>query len=258
MVDHRKRPPTPAVVEPLLRGRFGVPYLWHPECGSTQDVLRGAGLPEGAVAATDHQTAGRGRRAARSWVDEQGTALLFSLLLRPPAGTPVAQLSLVCALAVAESVEEAAALEALVKWPNDVLVEGRKVAGILLEGGDGAVVCGIGVNVDQSREALPPHARTPAASLRMLTGRDQDRAALLVDLLERLEAHYDVWLASGLARLLPSLERRDALRGREVTVGHVTGAAAGIASDGRLRVRGADGTATLVASGEVEERRVPG
>ena len=239
-------------VEPLLRGRLGRPYVHEAECETTQDLLAGD-APEGAVATTDHQRAGRGR-LGRSWDDQPGAALLVSVVLRPPAGAATAQLSLVCALSVAETVERTAALEARVKWPNDVLVEGRKVAGILLEARDGAVVCGIGVNVNQLDGALPVHARTPAASLRTLTGRDHDRALVLVELLARLEANYDAWLASGLAPLLPELEHRDALRGREVTVGEVTGTAAGIAPDGRLRVVGADGAETLVASGEVDTR----
>jgi BirA family biotin operon repressor/biotin-[acetyl-CoA-carboxylase] ligase len=126
------------------------------------------------------------------------------------------------------------------------------VAGILLEGRDGAVVCGIGVNVNQTEEGLPARARSAAASLRTLTGRRHDRATVLADLLKRLEASYDHWQEAGLAPLHPELDRRDALRGREVTVGDVTGTAAGIAPDGRLRVAGVDGVETLVASGEVE------
>ncbi len=237
-------------IEPLLRGRLGRPYVHETECETTQNLLA-EGAPEGAVATTDHQRAGRGRHG-RQWDDEPGLALLVSVVLRPPAGGAAAQLSLVCALSVAETVEHAAAIEARVKWPNDVLVEGRKVAGILLEGRDGAVVCGIGINVNQLDGALPANPRTPAASLRTLTGREHDRALVLVDLLARLEASYDAWLASGLAPLLPELERREALQGSEVTVGGATGTAAGIAPDGRLRVVGADGAETLVASGDVE------
>ena len=251
MVNHHKRCLTPAVVEPLLRGRFGRPYLWVESCPSTQDMLRDEGLPEGAVAATEHQTAGRGR-AGRRWVDEPGAALLVSVLLRPPRGSTTAQLSLVCALAVAEAVERATSLDAGVKWPNDVLVAGRKVAGILLEGRDDSVACGIGVNVNQSEAGLPSDARTPVASLRMLTNREHDRAELLATLLERLEAAYETWLREGLAPLLPGLERRDALRGSLVTVADLTGTADGIAPDGRLRLRTPDGTTTLLASGEAE------
>ena len=237
-------------VEPLLRGRLGRPYVHEAVCETTQDLLA-RDAPEGAVATTDHQRAGRGR-LGRSWDDQPGAALLVSVVLRPGAGAPTAQLSLVCALSVAETVERAAALEARVKWPNDVLVEERKVAGILLEGRDDAVVCGVGINVNQLGGALPAHPRIPAASLRTLTGREHDRALVLVELLECLEARYDAWLASGLTSFLPALERRDALRGRMVTVGGVAGTAAGIAPDGRLRVAGADGAETLVASGEIE------
>ncbi len=242
---------SPAAVEPLLRGRFGRPYLWSEACASTQDVLRGAELPEGAVAVTEHQTDGRGRERRR-WTDEPGMALLVSLLLRPPAGSPSQQLSLVCALAVAETVEGAVARTAGVKWPNDVLLDGRKVAGILLESAGGAVVCGVGLNVDQTESGLPRDARIPAASLRTATGRAYDRTALLVSLLGRLEARYDAWLRDGLAALLAELERRDVLRGTSVTVGEATGTADGLAPDGRLRLRGTDGTTSLIASGEVD------
>ncbi len=240
-------------VEPLLRGRLGRPYVHEVECETTQ-LLLAADAPEGAVATTDHQRAGRGRHGRR-WEDEPGAALLVSLVLRPPAGAPAAQLSLVCALSVAETVERTTGLEARVRWPNDVLVEARKVAGILLEARDGAAVCGIGINVNQLDGALPADARTAAASLRTLTGREHDRALVLVELLERLGARYDAWLVSGLAPLIPELERRDALRGRSVRVGEVAGTAAGIAADGRLRIRLADGEDCLVASGEAE---VPG
>ena len=239
-------------VEPLLRGRLGRPYVYEVECETTQLLLT-ADAPEGTVATTDHQRAGRGRHGRR-WEDEPGAALLVSLVLRPPAGAPTAQLSLVCAHSVAEIVERTTGVEARVKWPNDVLVETRKVAGILLEARHGAVVCGIGINVNQLDSELPSDARTAAASLRTLTGREHDRALVLVELLERLEARYDAWLVSGLAPLIPELERRDGLRGRVVTVGDVTGTAAGIAPDGRLRVISDGGTETLVMSGEVETR----
>jgi BirA family biotin operon repressor/biotin-[acetyl-CoA-carboxylase] ligase len=243
-------------VEPLLRGRFGRPYLWQETCPSTQDVLRAdPDLPEGAVAVAEHQTAGRGR-GGRRWEDVAGASLLLSVLLRPPAAAPVEQLALVAGLAVAEAVDEQPAAAAI-KWPNDVLLRGRKVAGILLEASEGVVVCGIGINVAQTAGQLPADTRLPAGSLAEARGRAPDRAHLLVDLLDRLERRYDTWLDRGLAALLPELERRDALRGHVVTVGYVVGTAMGIAPDGRLRVVGADGAERQVASGEVEERRVP-
>lgn len=244
----------PAVVEPLLRGRFGRPYLWQESCPSTQDVLRGTDLPEGAVAVAEHQTAGRGRERRR-WDDVPGRSLLLSLLLRPPVGAPAEQLALVAGLAVAETVE-ARRDDASLKWPNDVLLGGRKVAGVLLEGSEGAVVCGIGINVSQSEDELPSGTAIPAGSLALVAGREPDRAELLVTLLEILEHRYDAWLASGLARFLDELEVRNALRGRRVRVGGEAGVAGRIAPDGRLTIHRDDGTSVLVRSGEVRVEEV--
>ena len=254
---NQHKPLSPDRVEPLLRGRFGRPYLWSEECASTQDVLRAPGLPEGAVAVTEHQNAGRGRNG-RTWNDVGGRSLLLSVLLRPPEHADAPQLSLVAGLAVAEALDATVGTHALVKWPNDVLVDDRKVAGLLLESTGGAVVCGIGVNVLQSDEELPDGARVAAGSLRTVTGREHDRATILVELLERLQRRYDEWLDVGLGLLVRELEARDALHGRPISVGDVTGTAAGIASDGRLRVRSDDGGETLVGSGEVELRVNPG
>ena len=245
------KPLTPELVEPLLRGRFGRPYLWSEGCASTQDALRGSALAEGAVAVTEHQTAGRGRDGRR-WEDAPGLGLLLSVLLRPPSGSPVQQLSLVAGLAVAETVEDARDLAA-VKWPNDVLLGGHKVAGILLESSGVEVVCGIGVNVLQTEADLPANARLPAASLLTATGHAPDRAELLVSLLETLEHRYDSWRRRGLASFLDELEARNALRGRRVEVGGEAGTAGRIAPDGRLTLLRADGTTVLVASGEVQE-----
>ena len=242
---------TPELVEPLLRGRFGRPYLWSESCSSTQDLLRDPALPEGAVAVTEHQTAGRGREGRR-WEDVPGGSLLLSLLLRPPPGSPVEQLSLVAGLAVAEAVEESRDLAAI-KWPNDVLLGGRKVAGVLLEAFGGVVVCGIGVNVAQTEDELPPEARLPPGSLLTVTGRTPERATLLAGLLETLEHRYDAWRRSGLSALVDELEPRNALRGLRVRVGDEEGIAGRIAPDGRLTLEREDGTTVHVASGEAVE-----
>jgi BirA family biotin operon repressor/biotin-[acetyl-CoA-carboxylase] ligase len=244
---------TPDVVEPLLRGRFGRPYLWSESCASTQDALRGSNLPEGAVAVTEHQTSGRGRER-RPWEDVAGKSLLLSLLLRPPAGTPTQQVALVAGLAVAEAVEERRDA-AGIKWPNDVLLEGRKVAGVLLEASEGAVVCGIGINVAQREDELPAGGAVPAGSVLAVTGTAPDRAALLASLLEILEHRYDAWCRAELVPLLDELESRNVLRGRRVEVGGVSGVAGSIAPDGRLTVVRDDGTSVLVGSGEVSPAR---
>jgi BirA family transcriptional regulator, biotin operon repressor / biotin---[acetyl-CoA-carboxylase] ligase len=243
------KPLTADAVRPLLRGRFGDPYLWSESCPSTQDVLRGSDLPEGAVAATEHQTGGRGREDRR-WDDSPGRSLLVSIMLRPPPGAAAEQLSLVAGLCVAEAVEESRDA-ASVKWPNDVLLAGRKVAGVLLEASEGAVVCGIGVNVSQTEAELPAETRLPAASLLTASGRAPDRGMLLASLLEILEHRYDAWCRSGLAPLLDELEARNVLRGQRVRVAGEAGTAGCIAPDGRLTLHGPDGSTTLVGSGEV-------
>ena len=239
-------------LRPLLRGAFGEPYLYFVETGSTQDVLRDGDHPHGVVALAEHQTAGRGR-SGRLWEDAPAANLLFSLLLDPPSGAPLPELSLVAGLAVATALEREAMVPALVKWPNDVLIDGGKVAGILLEATDSRVVCGIGINVNQAPEELPQTRRVPAVSLRVAAGRRFDRAAVLVAVLAELEERYGQWLDAGLAGLADELEARNALRGRRVVVeGGRNGAADAIAADGRLTVVLDDGGVMLVGSGEVE------
>ena len=179
--------------EPRLRGRFGRPYTFVERSTSTQRLLDGA--PEGAVAVAGEQTEGRGR-LGRTWQAPAGTSLLFSIVLEPPvAPARLAELSLVAGAAVAEAVEVETGLRTAVKHPNDVLVDGRKVAGILAEAVEGRVVLGVGVNVSQTAVQLPDDVATPATSL-LLEGVVVDSAELLAAILERLEAHYDRWVTS--------------------------------------------------------------
>jgi BirA family biotin operon repressor/biotin-[acetyl-CoA-carboxylase] ligase len=167
---------TPDVVMPRLRGSFGRPYYYEAQTPSTQR-LAPADAPHGAVALAEHQTEGRGR-LGRVWVDEPGSGLTFSVVLRPPP--PVAEwpsLTIAAAEAVAGAIGEGAAI----KEPNDVLVDGRKAAGILAEAVDDRVVLGIGVNVGA--------APWPGAG-----AVDADRAELLAEILWRLERSYARWL----------------------------------------------------------------
>ncbi len=182
------------VVLPRLRGRFGREYVFVERCESTQRLLA-EDAPEGAVAATDEQTAGRGR-LGREWVAPAGSSLLASIVLRPEVPTAnLPELSLVAGRAVAQALAEVAGVEPEVKWPNDVLVDGRKVAGILAEARDGRVVLGIGINVSQSEDELPQRPTHPATSLLLETGRTVPRAELLAAVLDRLEHEYDDWVA---------------------------------------------------------------
>ena len=163
----------PDVVRPALRGSFGREYHWAAETPTTQRMLP-ADAAHGAVALAEHQTEGRGR-LGRTWVD---SALMFSVALYPPP--PVAtwpELTLLAAGAVAGAIGPTASI----KHPNDVLVDGRKAAGILAEASE-RVVLGIGINVGST--AWPGAGWV-----------ERDRLALLVDVLERLERAYDAWLS---------------------------------------------------------------
>ena len=182
--------PTADAVLPLLTGRLGRPYRFVDECASTQRLIA-AEAPEGETAVADHQTEGRGR-LGREWLSEPGTSVLMSVCLRPkvePARLP--ELTIVAAQAVADAIAAEAGLEATLKHPNDVLVEGRKVAGVLAEASNGRVVLGIGVNVDQTE--LPGDTRLPATSLRLETGAEHDRARLVAAILNRLGTAIDEW-----------------------------------------------------------------
>jgi BirA family biotin operon repressor/biotin-[acetyl-CoA-carboxylase] ligase len=235
-------------VERLLRGRFGRPYVYVDSTESTQLLLRD-NPPEGAVAVADEQTAGRGR-LGRTWDAPAGTAILCSVALRPPAERRIAELSLVGGMAAADAIERALGLSAQIKWPNDVMVNRSKVAGVLAEAREGVVVLGIGINVNQTREQLPEGA----ASLRTIDGVTREREPILVDLLERVEQQYDRWLEGGVDAIYDSLGARDFLRGRRVSHNGTSGIAVGIDREGRLELD-VGGERKVVESGEVTYER---
>ena len=183
----------PGAVQPLLVGRFGHVYRFEELCTSTQRLLRDDD-PEGAVAVAEEQSEGRGR-LGRVWHAPPRTSVLVSVLLRPeiePSRLP--ELSLVAGGAVAQAIADVTGIDPAIKFPNDVLVGGKKVAGILAESSEGRVVLGVGVNANQTAEELPVDAQTPPTSLRVELGEPVDRAALLAAILLRLESAYDRWL----------------------------------------------------------------
>jgi BirA family transcriptional regulator, biotin operon repressor / biotin---[acetyl-CoA-carboxylase] ligase len=183
----------PDAVRPLLAGRFAHVYRYEERCASTQRLLA-PDDPEGAVAVAEEQSEGRGR-LGRSWHAPRGTSVLVSVLLRPPVeASRLPELSLIAGGAVAEAIAEVTGLDPAIKFPNDVLLGGRKVAGILAESSDGRVVLGIGVNANQSEEQLPRDAQTEPTSLRLELGAPVDRALLLAAILLRVERAYDRWI----------------------------------------------------------------
>jgi BirA family biotin operon repressor/biotin-[acetyl-CoA-carboxylase] ligase len=198
--------------------------------------LAARGAPHGTLVTTGEQTAGRGRQG-RTWSAPAGKALLCSLLLRdPPRLLP---------LAAGVAVAEVAGDGALIKWPNDILIEGRKVAGILVEGRPQQrwAVLGIGLNVALRPEDFPPELREQAGTL----GLDDDA---IEPALERLLAALELWLAASESDVLEAVRARDALLERPVRWAGGAGRGVGIDGDGRLVVATEDGHVSLEA-GEV-------
>jgi len=242
----------PENVEPLLRGGFGLPYRYEESCESTQRLFD-RDAPEGAVAACDEQTAGRGR-LGRAWKAPAGKGLLVSILLRPPPDRRVQELSLVGGIAAALTVENALGLSAQIKWPNDVMVNRSKVAGVLAEASDGTVILGIGLNVNQTRDELPQDRKIPVGSLLTIDAVQRERAPLLAGLVAEIERAYKLWQVGGLGELYEELGSRDFLRGRRITVEGRSGLAIAIDRSGRLAVE-LDGERRLIESGDVVYQR---
>lgn len=185
----------PDAVKPLLRGRFGTEIYHYAKLSPSTQRMLGEDEPEGTVAVAEEQSEGRGR-LGRAWHAPAGTSLLFSVLLRPTIESArLPELSLVAGGAVAEAIAEVAGVDPAIKFPNDVLIGGKKVAGILAESSDGRVVLGIGINVNQTLEQLPVQTETEPTSLQLVLGAPIDRAPLLVAVLARLERAYDAWVS---------------------------------------------------------------
>jgi BirA family biotin operon repressor/biotin-[acetyl-CoA-carboxylase] ligase len=248
MADESVRADLTAAPE-LVRARggsLGLPmHLLGVATSTNDEAQRGAkaGASHGTTWVAEQQTAGRGRRG-RSWVSPAGEGLLFSLLLRlscPPTRLP--PLALLAGLAVREAVLRAApAADVKVKWPNDVVVDGRKVAGVLVEAVTQgsrveAVIMGIGINVHT--RSFPGELADCATSVALAdAGARPDRASLLVDVLASLERELDGVVVGGLGPLRARIDAADGLRGRPVgnDVGE-SGIASGIDEEGRLVVR---------------------
>ena len=254
----RSTPAEPALDPALTRAyasclpgrRLGGPLRAYPTVASTQAVARAwaqAGAPEGAVVLADHQTAGRGR-LGRPWAAPTGTGLLFSVVLRPPL--PLArwaEIPLAAGCAIAEGLEAVSGLAVRLKWPNDVMAEGRKLAGILAEGVAGpapVVVLGIGVNVSQAEGDWPPDLAGQAASLAIL-GAPVAREPLLAALLDRLDAWYGVLLEEGFAPVRAAWRRRGLL-GTPIALADGRGTAIDLGAAGELVVRREDGQTVLL------------
>jgi BirA family biotin operon repressor/biotin-[acetyl-CoA-carboxylase] ligase len=255
-----------------LTGGWGLPLRFFEEIGSTNSealLWARAGGPEGAVVVADHQVEGRGRRG-RTWMSAPGTALQFSVILRPVTRGGTGLLPIVAGLACADGIRACCELDVAIKWPNDVTVEGRKLAGILvetqLEGAEvRACAAGIGVNCHWAAGELPPELRAHASSIdierrRRGLGSAWRRADLLAAILKCFEDHYRrLNEDEGPAGIVEQAAARSSVLGHLVRVrfaggSDVEGRAVALAPTGGLVLATEDGE-VVVEVGEVERLR---
>jgi BirA family biotin operon repressor/biotin-[acetyl-CoA-carboxylase] ligase len=233
---------------------LGGPVVHLRVTGSTNDRARelaARGAPHGTVVLAEEQTAGRGRQG-RSWVAPPGRALTLSIVIRA-SGSSLDLLPLSAAVAVCEACELAAGVDCLIKWPNDIWITERKVAGILIEARpqESWAVLGIGLNVGTSEAELGADLRATATSLRIASGDSVDREPALDALLERLSER----IGTDRDSLLAAYRERDALYGRRIAWagpdGELDGIAKGVDADGNLVVFTSDGERGTLTAGEV-------
>jgi BirA family biotin operon repressor/biotin-[acetyl-CoA-carboxylase] ligase len=256
---------TPAALQRRLRTAvFGHRVFYYPTIGSTNDralELAAAGEPEGGLVLAEEQTRGRGRRD-RAWDSRPCLGIYASLILRPEIEATRSPLfTLMAAVAVAEALREACLLEARIKWPNDVVVGRRKIAGILAEcrGAEPCIrdmVVGIGVNVNHGETDFSREILERATSVLIETGSPADRAPLLAAILEGFERRYGLLLKGGAADLLRAWEALALVpRGGRVVVegpaGRREGKVAGLDEEGALLLEAPGGGTLRVPFGEI-------
>ncbi|HEX8395086.1 MAG TPA: biotin--[acetyl-CoA-carboxylase] ligase [Longimicrobium sp.] len=239
----------------------------YAEVGSTNDAARAladSGAPHGTVVVAEEQTAGRGR-GGKAWQSPAGLGIWMSVIARPAELPAPGLLPILVGLAAAEAVDSfTRPVAAMIKWPNDLQLAGRKFAGILCEGswdaaGPGAVIVGIGINVLHAPGDFAPEVRELATSLRIVAGWAPPRvhvAGAVAGAIARALACPPAQLGGA---LLDALRRRDALEGREVRVTgpqEMEGVALGIGPGGGLLVRGRDGVLRTITSGTVRPVRL--
>jgi BirA family biotin operon repressor/biotin-[acetyl-CoA-carboxylase] ligase len=258
---------TPGLLRQALKGSlFGKRIHHFFKTDSTNRValeLGHAGEPEGALVLAEEQTAGRGR-AGRSWHSERAAGIYATLLLRPqlaPVQAPL--LTMMAGLSAHSAVETVTGLAVDLKWPNDLLISGKKAGGILTEmyaepGQIRFVIVGIGLNINQ--EKFPDELSGLATSLRIETGKPQSRREVLVRLLREFESDYNRFLREGVGSVVTRFEAVSSYaKGKRVCVTKATerytGTTAGLGPEGLLQVKRDDGQLVTVIAGDVAETR---
>ncbi|TKC19693.1 biotin--[acetyl-CoA-carboxylase] ligase [Robertmurraya kyonggiensis] len=243
---------------------IGQEIHYHETVDSTQKIAHRLGfenVPEGTVVVADEQVGGRGRMN-RPWHSAKGTGVWMSIILRPSIPLPKApQLTLLTAVAVVQAIGDCTELEPHIKWPNDILINGKKVTGILTELQAEAdqihsVIIGIGINVNQQKSDYPPELQSIATSLAIEKGEFVNRAELIQAVFTRLEKLYALYLEKGFLPIKLLWESYAISIGKKITArtlsGNLTGKALGITDDGVLMLEDDQGTIHQIYSADIE------
>lgn len=242
-------------------GKSGIVYFGETDSTNVRaKFLASDGAPEGTLIVAESQTRGRGRRG-RSWFSPPGEGITTSIILRPPISPNEApKLTLMASVAVAETLLSMTSLNVNIKWPNDILVNGRKIAGILTEISTEMdridyVVIGVGVNVNTPHENLPPDIRNTATSVLMETGKPFPRIVLLRAYLEWLEIYYETFTTKGFDPVMKRWKHLSDIIGRRIRVDLIDrvriGEVMDADKDGFLILRDDEGTIERIISGDV-------
>jgi BirA family transcriptional regulator, biotin operon repressor / biotin---[acetyl-CoA-carboxylase] ligase len=256
---------TPALLRKHLKDDPFVSEIIHYESvGSTMPIAHREaqnGAPDGTVIVAEEQTEGRGR-LARPWSSTAGKGIWMSVILKPdipPHRAP--QFTLIAAVSICRAIREAADVEVRIKWPNDLLIGGRKVTGILTElqaepDRVQAIIIGTGINVNQERGDFPEELADIATSIRIKSGQPVDRAALAAAVLRNIGFYSRLYLEEGFAPIKELWEENSDTIGRKVNAvmmrETVTGTAVGITEDGVLEIRTEDGRIRGIYSADIE------
>jgi BirA family transcriptional regulator, biotin operon repressor / biotin---[acetyl-CoA-carboxylase] ligase len=231
---------------------------------STQKIahdLAGNGAVEGTLVIADEQTAGRGR-LMREWHSSPSSGIWMSLILKPhlpPQKAP--QFTLITAVAVVQAIEEVTELQPQIKWPNDILINGKKVTGILTElqaesDKINSIIIGIGMNVNHTIDHFPDEIRSIATSLAIEKGNQLSRAELVQNVLERIESLYKLYMKEGFTPIKLLWESYAVSIGKKIRArtinGTIEGTALGITAEGVLKIKDHKGTVHQIYSADIE------
>ena len=250
----------------LKTQRFGRDIHYQDEVDSTNRLAKRLavdGAREGTLVLAESQTQGRGR-LGRSWVSTRGKGLWFSLILRPKiSAADLAGMTILTAVSMAKAIYNTVGIRALIKWPNDLVYQDRKLAGILAEVNGEAdlvnyLIIGLGLNVNQEEDDFPPELRPSAISLRMIHGYELSRRPILQEFLSIFEGNYAALSNGGLAEIIEYAKSYSATLGKVVRVNQgyhrtVTGEAVDLDCDGSLWLKESSGELLRIYAGEIIE-----